>query len=420
MAIFCLAWMLDAVNCAGQGFLLTLEQAHSLARQHYPLSRQRELLKKTMEYSVENAAKGYLPQLTLAGQATLQSDVTTLPFKSPVAGITFPQYSKDQYKLYGEVDQTLYDGGLIRNQQQAQKTDELVQEQNLDVSLYPLYDRVNQLFFGILLIDEQLKQNMLLQVDIQNGIDKTIALLNNGLAYKSNVDELNARLLQAEQARVEEKSSRKAWLNMLGLFIDQPLDDSTRLATPPDPLLTDVVRRPELLLYDYQERTFDLQDNLSNARLRPRLSLFFQGGYGRPGLNMLSNDFAFYYIGGLRLAWNFGNLYTIKNEKRLSALGRRSLEIQKETFLFNTRLLQKQYDGEMAKLMELVWTDERIIRLRTAVRMASAAQLEQGVLSAHDYISQVNAEDQARQTHILHKMQLLQAGYNYKNLNGYP
>jgi hypothetical protein len=135
---------------------------------------------------------------------------------------------------------------------------------------------------------------------------------------------------------------------------------------------------------------------------------------------MLSNDFAFYYIGGLRLNWSLGGLYTLKNQKQLSALGRRTLDVQKETFLFNTRIAQKQYNAEIAKLMELIWTDERIIALRTSVKNAAGAQLENGVLSAHDYLTQVNAEDQARQARILHRVQMLQAGYNYQNLNGNP
>jgi outer membrane protein TolC len=403
---------------AGQPVRLTLPEVYRLARQHYPLSRQRELIKRSMKYSVENAARGYLPQLSFAGQATLQSDVTSFPFKIPIAGFTLPTYSKDQYRIYGEIDQNLYDGGLIRNQKQTAQVNELIQEKSLDVDLYALYDRVNQLFFGVLLIDEQLKQNDLLQKDIQNGIDKTRALVSNGLAFKSSVDELEAQLMQAIQTRVEEQAARKAWLDMLGLFIDQALDENTLILSPPDPVLTDSIRRPELLLYEYQKRSFDLQDNHSYALLKPRFNLFVQGGYGRPGLNMLSNNFAFYGIGGIRLSWNFGGLYTEKNQKRLSDLGRRTLDIEKETFLFNTGVTQKQFNAEIVKWLELTRTDDRIIVLRTSVKNAASAQLENGVLSIHDYLTQVNAEDQARQNQILHRMRLLEAEYNYQNLTG--
>ena len=185
------------------------------------------------------------------------------------------------------------------------------------MELYALYDRVNQLFFGALLINEQLKQNELTKADVQNGIDKAKAQVANGTAYRSSVDELNAQLLQTDQARIELKANKKAYLDMLGLFINGSLDDNTVLEMPVIPVYTDVVTRPELLSYDYQKKTYDLQDELLKTQLRPKFSLYVQGGYGRPGLNFLSNDFEWYYIGGLRLNWNFGSLYTMRNQQRI-------------------------------------------------------------------------------------------------------
>src|SRR5579862_970067 len=164
---------------------LTINKAYQLAKQNYPQIKQQELIKKTREYSFSNAAKGYLPALTINGQGTYQSDVTNFPFKIPVPGFTLPTYSKDQYKIYGEIDQTIYDGGLIKNQKQAAVINEMLEHQDLEVELYALYDRVNQLYFGALLVDEQLKQNDLLRKDIQNGLDKVKAQVANGVAYRS-------------------------------------------------------------------------------------------------------------------------------------------------------------------------------------------------------------------------------------------
>jgi outer membrane protein TolC len=397
---------------------LTIEEAYRLAKENYPLSKQKDLINKTKEYSVSNAAKGYLPALSINGQATYQSAVTGFPFQIPVPGFTLPQYSKDQYKLYAEVDQVVYDGGVIKNQKQTAEANEVIQQQNLEVDLYALYDRVNQLFFGALLMDEQLKQNDLLKQDIQNGIDKTKALVANGTAYRSSVDELSAQLLQAEQSRVELKAIKKAYLDMLSLFINNTLDDSTILERPIAPLLTDNINRPELLVYDYQKRTYDLQGHLLNAQLRPKFSFFAQGGYGRPGLNMLSNNFAWYYIGGLRLNWNLGNQYTFKNQQHLLDINRKALDIQKETFLLNTNIVLKQQNADEKKYLELIQKDDAIIVLRESVKKAAGAQLENGVLSAHDYINEVNAEDQARLNLILHRVQLLQAQFNYQNTTG--
>ena len=395
---------------------LSIEDVYQLARKNYPLIKQRDLIAKTKDYSVSNAAKGYLPVFSVNGQATYQSAVTTFPFHVP--GITIPQFNKDQYKFYAEGDQVIYDGGVIKNQQQTAAANEVVQQQNLEVQLYAIYDRVTQLFFGALLEEEQLKQNDLLQQDLQNGIDKAKAQVANGVAYRSSVDELSAQLLESQQSRVELIATKKAYLDMLGLFINAQLNDSTTLEKPAAPALTDSITRPELLAFDSQKKIYDLQDKLLKDQLKPKVSFFVQGGYGRPGLNFLSNSFEGYYLGGLRLNWNFGGLYSLKNNQHLLDINRNSQDIQKETFLFNTKLSQLQQNENVQKYDSLLDKDDAIIGLRASVKKAAYAQLENGVLSAHDYITQVNAEDQAQQTKILHEMQLLQARYSYQNIVG--
>ncbi|MDE3143452.1 MAG: TolC family protein [Bacteroidota bacterium] len=418
LPIFIICILFPAAKINAQQAHLTIDEAYKLAKQNYPLIKQRDLISKTKEYSVDNASKGYLPVFSVNGQATYQSAVTNLPFSIPLPGFSMSELSKDQYKIYAELNQVIYDGGVIKNQKQVAETNELVQQQNLEVALYALYDRVNQLFFGALLINEQLKQNELLNKNIQNGIDKAKALLANGTAYRSSVDELNAQLLQTEQARVELKAAKKAYLDMLSLFVNSKLDENTILEKPATTILSDNINRPELLFYDYQKKTYDLQDEFLKTQLRPKFNLFVQGGYGRPGLNMLSNDFSLYSIGGLRLNWNLGSLYTLKNQKQLIDINKKTIDVQKETFLFNTNIIQKQQNAELAKYLELLKKDESIIALRESVKNAAAAQLENGVLSAHDYITQVIAEDQSRQNFILHNIQLLQAQYNYQNTTG--
>lgn len=401
---------------AQQTKILSIEEVYQQARKNYPLIKQRDLIAKTKDYSLSNAAKGDLPVFSVNGQATYQSTVTSFPFQVP--GFKIPEFNKDQYKFYAQADQVIYDGGIIKNQKQTAGANEVVQQQNLEVQLYTLYDRVNQLFFGALLIDEQLKRNGLFQRDIQNGINKAKALVANGVAYRSSVDELSAQLLQAQQSRVELAATKKAFLDMLGLFIDDKLDDSTILEKPAAPALTDSITRPELLAFDSQTKIYDLQGKLLKDQLRPKISFFVQGGYGRPGLNFLSNNFEWYYTGGLRLLWNFGSLYSLKNNQHLLDINKSSLDVQKETFLFNTKILQKQQDTNVEKYDSLIDKDDAIIELRASVKKAAYAQLENGVLSAHDYINQVNAEDQARQSKILHEMQLLQAQYSYQNIIG--
>ena len=395
---------------------LTIEKVYELARTNYPLIKQKDLIAKTTGYSVSNAAKGYLPVFSVNGQATYQSAVTSFPFKIP--GFDIPEFNKDQYKVYGEANQVIYEGGIIKNQKETVRANEVVQQQNLEVQLYALYDRVNQLFFGALLMNEQLKQNDLLQQDIQNGISKAKARVDNGVAFRSSVDELSAQLLQAQQSAVELAATKKAYLQMLGLFINADLDSNTLLQKPTAPEMTDDINRPELLLYDYQKQIYDLQGKLLKDQLKPKLSFFVQGGYGRPALNFLSNNFDWYYTGGVRLNWNFGSLYTLKNQQHILNLNKNSQDVQKEIFLFNTKLSQLQQNENVQKYASLLEKDEAIIVLKASVKKAAFAQLENGVLSAHDYMDQVNSEDQARQSKILHEMQLLQAQYSYQNIVG--
>lgn len=403
---------------AQQPETLSIWDAYRLSRQNYPSSKQRDLIGKTREYTLQNAARGYLPQLSFNGQATLQSDVTSLPIKIPITGFSMPQYSKDQYKLYGEIDQLIYDGGLIRNQQEAARVAASIAEKGLDVELHAVFDRVDQLYFGVLLLDEQMKQNDLLQQDIDNGLQKMQAMVDNGTAYQRGVDELRAQLLQTRQSLTSLQATRKAYYNMLLMLTGIPPATRITLAEPPELALQTAISRPELQWYEYQKRSYDLQDEAASAALRPRFSLFAQGGYARPGLNMLSNNFAGYGIGGVRLSWNLGGWYTLKRQRQLSVIGRRGLDLQKETFLLNTGLQQEQGLLLIASNLQQLRQDDAIVDLRTAVKNSALVQLQQGVLSAHDYLTEVIAEDQAREARLLHRIQMLQSEYNYQTLIG--
>ncbi|OCX54827.1 transporter [Mucilaginibacter sp. PPCGB 2223] len=397
---------------------LSIEDAYQRARLNYPLIKQNGLIDKTAAYTVANASKGYLPSLSFSGQATYQSTVTNFPLTIPIPGFSLPSYNKDQYKIYAEADQLIYDGGAIQNTKQMAQATQMIQCQNLEAELYNLYDRVNQLFFGVLLINEQLRQNELLKKDIENGIDKTTALVKNGTAYRSSVDELSAQLLQVEQARTELKSTKGAFLLMLAQFTGINIDENTIIEKPGKPALVTGINRPELLALDYQKLTYALQAQSLKVQLRPKFGFFIQGGYGRPGLNFLNNNFAWYYLGGLKFSWNLGSLYTYKNQRELLSISIQGLDVQKETFLFNTTLELKQQSAAISKYDELIEKDRDIISLRERVKGAAAAQLENGVLTAHDYITQVNADDQARQSFILHRIQLLQAQFSYQNTSG--
>lgn len=400
---------------------LTLDSCYAMALRNYPLVKQFSLIEKSKEYSIDNISKGYLPQLSVAGQAHYQSDVTqiTLSEGTPQMPFDFPTISKDQYRVYGEVVQPITDlFTTLKSQKEIVRANAEVETQKTEVELYQLRERVNQVFFGALLIDGQIRQTEIIKDDIQAGIDKTQAAIENGTALKGQMDLLKAELLKIRQKAIELHSAKKNYLEMLGLLIDQPISENTVLVTPEMPLLTTTIDRPELKLFAYQQYIYDVQSQLLTAKTRPRFSLFLQSGYGRPALNMLNNEFDYYYIGGVRLHWNLTSFYTYKKEKQLMGFSKDALEIQKETFLFNTGLTIRQQNNEIAKLQELIDTDDEIITLRENLKNTAQSQLENGTLTALDYLNYVNAEDKAKQERLLHQVQLLMMQHNHQYTTG--
>lgn len=397
---------------------LTLQQAYDLARQNYPSIRQKDLVRQTANLTIENLNKGFLPQLNISGQATYQSDVTSIPVNIP--GVKIDPLSKDQYKIQAELSQLVYDGGNTAAQKNVQNANALVEDQKAEVDLYKVKDRINQLYLGILLVDEQLKQVALVKNDIQLGIKRVEAQVKNGTAFRSSQLTLEAELMKNDQRIIELNANRKGLVDVLSLFINRSLPASVQLEQPPvvTTIAQETVVRPELKLYNYQDELFKVQNQLISARNRPRTSLFVQGGYGRPALNMLKNEFELFYVAGVRLNWGLGNLYTTKKERELLQVNQRMVEVQKDLFLLNTNTQLKQQQAELDKLQQLVQSDQQIISIRTQVKEAANAQLSNGVITANDYLKEVNAEDQARQSLIAHQLQLIQAQINYRTLSG--
>ena len=396
---------------------LTLSQAYDLAEKNYPVTRQKDLVRQTEDITVENLRRGYLPQPTLSGQATYQSDVTGIDISLP--GIKIQSPAKDQYKVLADLSQVVYDGGVIRQQEKTARLNGDVEEQKVEVELYKLKDRINQIYLGVLFLDEQIKQADIVRQDVQIGIKQVQAQVKNGVALKSNLNALKAQWLQTDQHVIELKASRKGLIETLGLFLNQPLDETTVLEKPiVDTLLAPDILRPEVKLYDNQSKLIQQQNKLVTAKNLPKASLFAQGGYGRPGLNLLKNEFDWFYIAGIRFNWPLGGLYTSKKEKQLNEVNRKMVDIQKETFLLNTSTQLKQQQSEIEKISRLIETDQGIIDLRAQVKDAARAQLENGVITANDYLREVNAEDQARQLLITHQIQLLQAEINYHTILG--
>jgi outer membrane protein TolC len=396
---------------------LNLQQAYELSQKNYPVIKQKDLIGQTEAISIQNLQKGFLPQVTISGQATYQSDVTKIDVSFP--GLTIVPPSKDQYKLVADVSQLIYDGGITREQKSLQHLNASVEQQKVEVELYQVKERVNQIYLSILYLDEQLKQVDLVKSDISTGIKTVEAQVQNGVAFKSNLNMMKAELLKTDQRGIEVRSSRKGLVDALAIFLGQPLNDNVELDRPEAEAIIDgQILRPELKLYSEQNKLISQQNNLINAKNLPKASLFVQGGYGKPGLNLLKNSFDYYYIGGVRLNWSLGGFYTKRKEKQLVEINRKMVDVQKETFILNTNTQLKQQQAEIDKLRGLVASDNEIISLRKTVTDAAKAQLQNGVITANDFLKEVNAEDQARQSLITHQVQLLQAQINYQTISG--
>ena len=316
-----LSWLFASVGLSAQ--TLKIDDCYRMAREIFPLVKQYELIEKTKEFSIENAQKAYLPQIGVYAQATYQSEVTKIPLDfealKPILGNnvpTIPEISKDQYKFYGDISYSLT--GLVTNKNQSDlvKANAEVEKQKLEVELYKLRERINSLFFGILLIDEQITQTELVKKDIQSGIERAEVAVKNGVALRNTADNLKAELLKIKQRATELQATRKGYADMLSMFIGQKIDEHTVFEKPFPPTISSEINRPEIELFALQNRAFDLQNRLITNKNLPRLSLFLQGDFGKPALNMFSDNFDPYYLTGVRLSWNLSGLYTAKNERK--------------------------------------------------------------------------------------------------------
>jgi outer membrane protein TolC len=394
---------------------LTIDDCQAKAKSNYPLIRRYELIERSREYSLSNASKGYLPQFQLNARATYQSDVTTIPVSLP--GLNIPRLTKDQYQAYVEANQTLWDGGIIRSQKKITEAGSEVEERQLQVDLYALEARINQLFFGILLFDAHLEQNRILQDELDRSYSTVNSYVENGIANQADLDAVKVEQLNTKQTRIQIQSARQAYLEMLSYMIGEALDANTHLLKPDVAkcLYSNIVNRPELQWFESQNRLLETQKDLLKAAYMPKLNLFLQGGVGRPGLNMLSSDFEAYYIGGIRLAWNFGALYTRKNDWRKIELNQNSLDTQRETFLYNLHLEMTRENRDIQRLKEQMQYDDEIIVLRENIRQSAEAKLSNGTLTVTDLMREISSENLARQAKASHEIELLIAIYNLKN-----
>jgi len=398
---------------------ITIEECHLKAEKNYPLARQFGLIEKSETFTLSNIRKGYLPQFSVSMKGSYQSDITSLPFSFP--GVDIPEMDKDQYISSAEISQVIWDGGVIRARKNIAEASSELNRRKTAAELYTLKERVNQIFFGILLIDEKLKQNVILQNELQRNQDLINAYIRSGIASRPDADIIKVEQLNAVQRMIELKSVKSSYIQMLGVLTGMVLDESIILIRPgiivPDtPAEKQSDNRPEMDMFAAEAVLSDNKKSAVISGIMPNLNLFLQGGYGRPALNMFDNDFSSYYIGGVRLLWNLSGFYTFQNDLKLIDIEKKSIETARDTFLFNNNLQITQQKNEIDKIEKLLESDDEIILLRDRVKKSVEDRVENGTLSVSDLIKEINASDSALQEKAVHEIQLIMAVFNLKNL----
>lgn len=409
-AIIVLIWLLPLAMGAQP---LSLDYCVNKAQENYPAVKQYGLIEQTRDYNLSNAAKGWLPQIGLSAGAYAFTDI----IDGDVLDNMGVDMENHMLNAAVSVTQSIYDGGQIAAKRRVEKAQSEVERRQLDITMYDIEDRVQQIFFGILLIDEQIRQNLLLQDDLGISYNSVESMTRGGIANQSDLDAVKVEQIKARQQEDAYRSSRKAYLRMLGIFIGESLPENTELSTP-DVVPTrtyDYTGRPEISFYTAREKLLDEERKQLNARLRPTLSAVATGITHNRVTDLMNNSLL---LGGISLSWNFGALYTRKNDIGKLATGRLTIDNERDIFLFNTKLQNEETTGAIETLKALIKQDTEIVSLRESIRSKSERKVEAGTESVNEMLRDINAVSQARQQKALHEIQLMNEQYNLKHIIG--
>ena len=400
----------------------TLEECQQAAERNYPLIRQYDLISKTTDATVANIQKGWLPQVSASAQVTYQSDVMAWPDQMQTMlkgmGLDLVGLKKDQYRVGIDVNQTVYDGAISSQKAIARQQGE-VQSAQTEVSLYNVRQRVNEMYFGLLLLDEQIKLNRDHQELLAQNEKKLASMLKGGTAAESDYQNVKAERLNVVQQMTSLEAQRSALVRMLSTFCGIGITEVVKPVLSAAVVQQQTVQRPELKAIDAQLRLADAQEKALNAALMPKLGVFAQGFYGYPGLNMfedmMRHRWSLNGLIGARLSWNIGALYTRKNDKAKIQLQREMAETSRNVFLFNNQMEQIQQNEDIARYKRLMADDNEIIALRSSIRKAAESKLAHGIIDVNDLVREINAENAARVQQSVHEIQMLKEVYDLKH-----
>ena len=398
---------------------LSLDSCQSLARRNHPLLRQAGIIDQISELRQQNIEVLNLPQFDLTARASWQSDVTKLALKIP--GFAGPEpLSKDQYKAYVDIRQKLFDGGIAKNKAELEEADRLVSRQQNETELYKIKETVNTLYFNALIIQENLRIVDLKKETLDERIKIVGSAVNNGVSLPNELDQLRAEKLLTEQQETELKSTRHTTLALLEIITGTTITEQTTFSKP---ILSTIdvnndLKRPEIMLFTLQKSKLDKSEVVLTNSRKPYVYAFGQAGYGRPGLNMLDNTFADWYMVGAGLSWNIWDWHKSSRERSTMKLQKDIIETNLDNFSRSVKMSLNQEENNSLKLKNLISTDEQIVAIKDQISKRSAVALENGAITSADYIRDLNAALQAKANLETHRVQLLQASVNYKTIKG--
>ena len=401
----------------------TLEECQQAAEKNYPLIKQYGLIAKTTQLTVKNIQKGWLPQVTASAQATYQSAVTAWPESMQSIyqqmGLNMKGLRKDQYKIGVDLQQTIYDGGAISSQRNIAQQEGKVQEAQTETNLYQVRRRVNEMYFSLLLLNEQIQLNEDVKTLLLSSEKKISAMVKGGTAATSDLDNVRAERLSVEQQNENLKQQKLMLQRMLSVFCGLEVNNTQKPA--PVQIASSVNNRPEMRLYNSQLELTEAKKKALDTQLRPKLGLFAQGFYGYPGLNMfedmMNRKWSLNGIVGIKLSWNVSAFYTHKNDKAKLNAQREMIENAREVFLFNNKLEEIQQNENINRYQTMMKSDDEIIVLRTNVRKAAESKLAHGIIDVISLLREINNENAAKTQQSIHEIDMLKEMYNLKYTN---
>ncbi len=416
--ILILLLLFNAGMAFGQVGTINLEDCYRLARENYPKLSDTKRQKEISDLKLQNFDVAWNPQLNLNGQATYQSEVTKVNVSIPGVNITSP--SKDQYKAYLDVKQTIYDGGLTSAGKSVEKSGLAADLQNFEVEIYSLHEKVNQLYFTVLLMSENEEVMKLKRSVLDERIRVMESGFRNGMVTSRDLDILKAERLLTDQQISDIHAEKLSGLGSLGILINQKLNEETKLLEPIRNEKSNEISRPEIRYFDLLGSKIDQSSQLLLKARNPKVFGFGQAGYGKPGLNMLKNSFDPYYLVGLGVSWTVLDWKQTSRNRKILDVQKEMVGSQKASFDQNLSISLFKADEAIKKADQLLKIDEELVALRTKIAKSSALQLENGAITSADYVIDLNAATQASVNQKSHKVQLFYAITNYNTLTGKP